>query len=463
MTSGSFMLGVPMDAPAVPSELRPGVVFDGRYEIEHVLGQGGMGVVVRARHVHLDEPVAIKVLLPEYASDEGLVGRFLREGRAATKIRDDHVCRVIDVARADSGLPYMVLELLVGEDLGHLVDRSGPLPVDRAVDYVLQSCEALTRAHALGIVHRDIKPENMFLTRTAAGDPLVKILDFGISKMCDPEGEAKGGVVTTAKAVLGSPCYMAPEQMRSARDVDARADVWSLGAVLFHLIAGRPPFSEDSLPELFAAVLGTPAPRLSALRAEVPASLCDVVDRCLVKDPAGRCPSVADLARALAPFGSESGRASAARVASVSSPMLATAASSLATTGAAERSPSSLAAAHRTEPAWTSAGTGARGMPRRTVVLGTAAALLVCAGAVGLWAARAPSTSRSALAPVSGSVAPPAVPALPPAPTADVPPPSEEPSGTAAASGSARPVPRPRPVAPPRTKGPTTTTSDRHG
>jgi len=448
VTSGSFMLGVPMDAPAVPSELRPGVVFDGRYEIEHVLGQGGMGVVVRARHVHLDEPVAIKVLLPEYASDEGLVGRFLREGRAATKIRDDHVCRVIDVARADSGLPYMVLELLVGEDLGHLVDRSGPLPVDRAVDYVLQSCEALTRAHALGIVHRDIKPENMFLTRTAAGDPLVKILDFGISKMCDPEGEAKGGVVTTAKAVLGSPCYMAPEQMRSARDVDARADVWSLGAVLFHLIAGRPPFSEDSLPELFAAVLGTPAPRLSALRAEVPASLCDVVDRCLVKDPAARCPTVAELARAIAPFGSESGRASAARVASVSSPMLVTSAS------------------------WTSPGTGARGKPRRAVVLGTAAALLVCAGAVALWVVRSPSSSPSALAPASASAGPPAVATFPPAPTVDAPPSSDEPSSTAAASGSvvapsgvptARPVLRPRPVPPPRTKGPTTTTSDRHG
>jgi eukaryotic-like serine/threonine-protein kinase len=458
-----------MDAPTVPSELRPGVVFDGRYEIEHVLGQGGMGVVVRARHVHLDEHVAIKVLLPEYAGDEGLVGRFLREGRAATKIRDEHVCRVIDVARADSGLPYMVLELLVGEDLGQLVDRSGPLPVDRAVDYVLQSCEALTRAHALGIVHRDIKPENMFLTRSSAGEPLVKILDFGISKMRDPDAEKKAGVVTTAQAVLGSPCYMAPEQMRSARDVDARADVWSLGAVLFHLIAGRPPFLADSLPELFAAVLGAPAPHLSALRAEAAPGLSDIVGRCLVKDPAARCPSVAELARAIAPYGSESGRASAARIVSTSSPSLVTTASA---SEAVLRDSPGLVTSHRTQPAWTSAETTMSGMPRRAVVLG-AGALLVCVGAGALWVVGSPSRSPGAPANAPASVTTPAVSASPPAPTADVPPASsqEAPSTTAASANVLAPsavppvrlVPRARPLAPPGTKGPVTTTSDRHG
>jgi serine/threonine protein kinase len=459
-----------MDPPAVPSELRPGVVLDGRYEIEHVLGQGGMGLVVRARHVHLDEHVAIKVLLPEYARDQDLVARFLREGRAATKIRDEHVCRVIDVACTEGGLAYMVLELLVGEDLGQLVDRTGPLPVDRAVDYVLQSCEALTRAHALGIVHRDIKPENMFLTRTVAGEPIVKVLDFGISKMRGAEGENKAGFVTTARAVLGSPCYMAPEQMRSARDVDARADVWSLGAVLFHLIAGRPPFLAESLPELFAAVLGAPAPRLSALRAEVPPGLCAVVDRCLVKDPAGRCPAVAELARDIAPFGSESGRASAARIALASSPMRETSTPALPSSDTVAPSPSSVVAGGRTEPAWTSPGTSAHGMPRRAVVLGTAGALFVCVAAGALWVARSRSTSPTAVAPAAASILPAPVPAAPPAPTAGVPPPLE--AGTPAATGSVlapsgvptpRPAPPSRPVRPPSTKGPATTTSDRHG
>jgi eukaryotic-like serine/threonine-protein kinase len=465
------MLRCDMDRPAVPSELRPGVVFDGRYEIEHVIGQGGMGVVVRARHVHLDEHVAIKVLLPEYASDEAVVGRFLREGRAATRIRDEHVCRVFDVARADGGLPYMVLELLVGEDLGHLVDRCGPLPVDRAVDYVLQSCEALARAHALGIVHRDVKPENMFLTKTASGEPLVKVLDFGISKMHDRDADERAGFVTTSKAVMGSPCYMAPEQMRSARDVDARADVWSLGAVLFNLLAGRPPFLADSLPELFAAVLGTPPPPLAALRAEVPPGLCDVVDRCLAKDPAARCPSVVALARAIAPYGSESGRASAARIASASSALPATSASSVAL-GDALEPPASLATSHRTEPSWTSPKTGALGMPRRTVLLGSAGALVVCVAAVALWGGRSASTLPSGLAPASASVVPPGSPSVS-APTVGVPPvSSEEPSSTTTATATAlspsavpteHRVPRARPVPPSKTKAPMTTTSDRHG
>ncbi|MBM4363359.1 MAG: serine/threonine protein kinase, partial [Deltaproteobacteria bacterium] len=245
---------------------QPGEVLAGKYRVERVLGQGGMGVVVQAMHLQLEERVAVKFLLPEYAVHAEASTRFLREARAAVKIKSEHVARVIDVGTLESGAPYMVMEYLAGRDLADVLEQRGPLPVEEVVEYVLQACEALAEAHALGIVHRDLKPANLFLTKRADGSAQVKVLDFGISKAGVSSDSGADQSLTKTSAMMGSPLYMSPEQMRSARSVDARSDLWSLGAILFELMAGRPPFSGESLPELLARVLTDPAPALKSGR-----------------------------------------------------------------------------------------------------------------------------------------------------------------------------------------------------
>src|SRR5690606_21773595 len=200
------------------SVLTPGTVLAGKFCIEQVLGQGGMGVVVAARHLQLDERVALKFLLPEALSNAEAVARFAREARAAVKIKSEHVARVTDVGTLETGSPYMVMEYLRGTDLGDLVHTQGPLPIADAVEYLLQACEAVAEAHALGIVHRVLKPSNLFLTRRADGSPSIKVLDFGISKVTT--GADSQMNMTRTATVMGSPLYMSPEQMASARDVD---------------------------------------------------------------------------------------------------------------------------------------------------------------------------------------------------------------------------------------------------
>src|SRR4051812_29074049 len=190
-----------------PKVLRPGDVIDGRYRLERYLGEGGMGMVVAARHIALGEPVALKFLLPEGAEDARSVERFLREAKAAVRIKSEHVARMLDVGTLDTGEPFMVMELLDGKDLGQVIRERGKLPVKEAVDYLLQACEGIARAHELGIVHRDLKPANLFLTFRADGSSLVKVLDFGIAKSL-----AQDNVNLTQTAdVLGSPRYMSPE------------------------------------------------------------------------------------------------------------------------------------------------------------------------------------------------------------------------------------------------------------
>src|SRR4051812_27787936 len=188
-----------------------------------------MGVVLAAHHLHLDQRVAIKLLLPELVRDHEVVTRFLREGRAAAKIKSEHVVRVLDVATLESGEPYMIMEYLEGEDLGALLERTGRLPISRAVDVVLEACEALALAHASRIVHRDLKPSNLFLAKSGDEPECVKVLDFGISKLMTElgAGSQDGGGVTKSRSILGSPFYMSPEQLRASRDVDARADIWA--------------------------------------------------------------------------------------------------------------------------------------------------------------------------------------------------------------------------------------------
>ena len=268
-----------------------------------------MGIVVAARHEQLDQRVAIKFVREEALGNEEAVQRFLREARAAVRLRSEHVARVIDVGTLESGAPYMVMEFLEGSDLGHVLAERGPLAVELVAEWIVQACEAVAEAHAAGIVHRDIKPQNLFLTRTVGGGSKIKVLDFGVSKADAPAT----GALTQTKAMLGSPLYMSPEQMRSARSVDARADVWALGVVMFELLTQRWPFEAETMPELCLKVVSDQPHSLAALRPELPMALVDVVERCLEKDPAKRYANAAELASALEAFAPPASRVIAER------------------------------------------------------------------------------------------------------------------------------------------------------
>jgi serine/threonine protein kinase len=276
--------------------LSVGDVIADKYRVEKILGIGGMGMVVAAIHLDLDQRVAIKAMLPAAAENPDTAARFLREARAAVKLTGEHVCRVLDVGRFSSGAPYIVMEHLEGQTLGSWLKRRGPLPVGEAVDFILQAAEGMAEAHARGIVHRDLKPENLFITSRIDGKSIVKVLDFGISKV------ALANSATNTNDIMGSPAYMAPEQMSSARDVDARADIWSLGVVLYQLLGGKLPFNAETLPALCLSVIEDPPPPLSAIRADLPAGLSDVVMCCLEKDRRDRFADIGELAEVLAPF-----------------------------------------------------------------------------------------------------------------------------------------------------------------
>jgi eukaryotic-like serine/threonine-protein kinase len=287
-----------------------GDVVAGKYEVTGLLGSGGMGYVISARHVELGEMVALKFLRPEALPHPELVERFAREARAAAKIRSEHIANVFDVGTQPDGTPYIVMEYLAGKDLADHLHQEGPLPIDVAVEYIMQACEALAAAHAHGIVHRDIKPENLFLTQQAQGMHMIKVLDFGISKVALPRG--KRDLVRTQMA-LGSPVYMSPEQIRRSDQVDARSDIWAVGCVLFELLTGVTAFDEPSLLELSAAILERDPVPLTALRPDANEELEAVVVRCLSKNPDERYQNVADLAIALYPFAPRRARISVER------------------------------------------------------------------------------------------------------------------------------------------------------
>lgn len=285
--------------------LAVGDLVAGKYRVERILGEGGMGVVVAAKHEELGQRVAIKVLRPELAGFEGALERFLREARAAARLESDHVARVFDVGKIGDDCAYMVMEYLEGQDLEQMLAYRGRLNVEETVDYVLEAIEAISHAHAAGMVHRDIKPSNLFLAEKAGGSRRIKVLDFGISKT-----EASLGVggqsttLTSPQALLGSPAYMAPEQIRSSKTVDQRADIWSLGVILYELLSGISPFAGESVGETFARVIdGAPEP-LQKLRDDLPPPIVAVVEKCLQSNKDRRFANVADLAEALAPFAS---------------------------------------------------------------------------------------------------------------------------------------------------------------
>ena len=289
-----------------PLPITVGDTVGGKYTVDAIIGVGGMGVVASATHLALGQRVALKVMRTARMNAE-TADRFLREARAAVSLKSSHVAKVLDVGTLDSGLPFMVMELLEGSDLASQLETRGALPCGEAIDYILQACDALSEAHALGIVHRDLKPENLFVTERRDGSALVKVLDFGISKVTPTievaEASAPRRAITHESTVMGSPMYMSPEQVRSAKHVDGRSDIWALGAILFELIAGRSAFYAESVPDIFVKILEKPAPRLEEALRDPPAGLAEAIARCLEKEREKRFQTVDELAAALANLG----------------------------------------------------------------------------------------------------------------------------------------------------------------
>ncbi len=301
------------DTPAFAN----GTVISEKYLVEEKLAEGGIGVVVVARHLVLQQRVAIKYLKPKTLANPAIVERFLREARLAAQLTSEHVVRVYDVGTLPDGGPYMVMEYLIGEDLGRTI-QNGPLPVALAVDYTLQACDALAEAHALRIVHRDIKPENLFVVQRSSNSPVLKIIDFGISKVRPKRGDSGyWGTETASGERFGTPLYMSPEQLRSSSKVDVGTDIWSLGIVLYELLTGSLPFRGDDLPQVCTSVLTEPPIPLTTRCPDAPPELEAVLLKCLEKDPDRRFRNVAELARELAPFGPPGASARVERIAEV--------------------------------------------------------------------------------------------------------------------------------------------------
>jgi serine/threonine-protein kinase len=259
----------------------------GDYQVEHTLGVGGMGAVYAVRHYADSTPLAMKVLAAHFSKDTEVRGRFLREASTARALRSPHVVRVFETGVLDSGQPFMVMERLTGVDLDALLDVHGPMPLEFVLDVAIQVSEAMCEAHGLGIVHRDLKPANLFVTRRADGATRVKVFDFGISKNALWSGPS----LTQTRATLGTPSYMAPEQMRSSKSVDQRADLWSLGVTMYELLTGHLPFDAPSIGQLMARIMAEEPRDVRELRPDLPENIASIIDCCLKKEPDDRYPS----------------------------------------------------------------------------------------------------------------------------------------------------------------------------
>jgi predicted Ser/Thr protein kinase len=279
-----------------PLSIHVGDVIASKYSVERVLGQGAMGVVVAARHQQLGFPVALKFMLPGAVGDEARRERFLREARAVGSLRGENIARVSDFGVRETGEPYIVMEFLEGRDLFAVLAERGPLPPAEAVEYVLQACKGIDEAHRQGLVHRDLKPQNLFLTRRPDGTPLVKVLDFGVAKVLVDTLPSQ----TKTSALMGSPLYMSPEQLRSSKDVDARTDIYALGVVLYQLVSGATPFDASTLGEVAEKIQRGDFPPLRARAPRASAQLEAVVSRCMASDRNARFASATELMAALA-------------------------------------------------------------------------------------------------------------------------------------------------------------------
>ena len=290
--------------------IAPGTLLAGKYRAVRTLATGGMGVVVLVKHEVLGQRAALKILRSDAVTSRDAAERFLREARASANLKSDHVVRVFDVGSLDGVVPYMLMEYLDGRDLADELRRRGRLPVSEAVDYVLQAIDAIAEAHGVGVIHRDIKPSNLFVTTRADGVRNVKVLDFGISKVVPGIGELTDGAVTTDNALLGSPAYMSPEQVKSSKDVDGRTDVWSLGVVLYELMTGERAFDGETVGSILSQILCEDVPPITRFVPDAPPGLDRVVVRCLERNRELRYESVLALHDALMPFATDRTRLS---------------------------------------------------------------------------------------------------------------------------------------------------------
>ncbi len=281
-----------------PTLAAPGTVLAGKLRVERVIGQGAMGVVYECTDTTLNRRVAVKLMSAEVSNDEELRRRFAREARAASSITSEHAVRVLEVGEALHGggnAPFIAMELLQGQSLEKIVDTSGPVPFSSAVDWILQALDAIGEAHANGLVHRDVKPGNLFLTDRPGREPIVKVLDFGLVKVTDPSATK----LTKTGSTPGSPGYMSPEQVRGARELDARADVWSIGATIHELLTGKLPFAAPTVADMLARIVRDAPDPIREGRPDIPEKIEAVVKRCLEKDPNDRYESADHLAEAL--------------------------------------------------------------------------------------------------------------------------------------------------------------------
>ena len=353
--------------------IEPGDLVAEKYRVERLLGAGGMGVVLLARHIHLDDAVALKVLSPELVDSEEAVARFRREAQAAAKLKNEHVVRVFDVGLHRNCLPYLVMEYLEGGDLARMIQSAGPLGVEQAADVLIQACSAVSAAHRAGIIHRDLKPSNLFCVPRADGWITVKVVDFGISRVSAAPGTDEQGITVTGN-VVGSPSYMSPEQMRSSNRVDPRTDIWSLGVVLYECLTGKLPFPATTFPEVCVKVTQDPPEPLVG----VPPALAAVVLRCLEKDRERRFGTAAELALALMDFAPPSVRHLAAGHGVSRGP------ASTETGGIAASTPPVTATLTLNQPGVTLTAdeSKSRALPWRTASLGLGAVLVLVGGAV---------------------------------------------------------------------------------
>jgi len=279
------------------SDLQPGTVLDGKYNIERQIGAGGMGAVYEATHTAIGRTVAIKTLHLAYAGDEQLVERFHREAQMAGSIGHDNICEVTDIGTAADGTPYLVMPLLAGGALADVLEGPEMLPIPRLIDIVAQTLSALQAAHEARIVHRDLKPDNIFVTKIGDRRDFVKLLDFGISKLLDQDAVLQ---LTQTGTVLGTPFYMAPEQAKGSKEIDHRVDLYAIGVILYEALTGKRPFEGDTYNEIMYKIIAEDYQPPSQLNPQVPPQLEQIVLKAMAREPEARFQTAAEMRRALA-------------------------------------------------------------------------------------------------------------------------------------------------------------------